>query len=185
MTLSMSNIRYDTITVSNSADNLTLLFLSVGKESIVKAIEYTYIQNFNGLKIFNLGFGNFDFETGGIDDFSNSNNDDVYKVFNTVLNSVPKFFKTHKNKILMIEGSDSTAEFAKKCKLTCKKQCRDVQSCKNKNRRINLYRAYLNKNYSDLIVEYGFLGGTNIAGQLQLENYVQWKNYEAIFVYKK
>ena len=58
----------------------------------------------------------------------------------------------------MVKGSDSGQKFAKNCRVTCKKKCLDSDSCKNMNRRINIYTSYVSTNYDVLSKEYAFFG---------------------------
>nr|WP_233244156.1 hypothetical protein [Brumimicrobium oceani] len=68
------------------------IFESKGVRTIVKAIEYSFIRNISGRKVYNLGFGDFNEKSGLLIDDINSNNGDMRKVFNTVLNTIPIFF---------------------------------------------------------------------------------------------
>jgi hypothetical protein len=83
-------------------------------------------------------------ESDTIVDNLNTNNGDAYKVFKTVLTTIPLFFENYGSGILMVQGSDGRPEFIETCRLTCKKKCTD--ECKNYNRRINIYRGYADKN---------------------------------------
>jgi hypothetical protein len=74
-----------------------------------------------------------------------TNNGDVFKVFNTVLITIPMFFENFNNAILMVQGSDGRPAFIENCQSTCRKQY--VDACKNFNRRINIYRHYVDRNY--------------------------------------
>ena len=70
----------------------------------------------NGKQVFNLGFGDYDITTDTLDDKINSNNGDHYRVFNTVLSTIPTFFDAYKGAILMVNGSDGTQKFVEFCK---------------------------------------------------------------------
>lgn len=166
-----------------SANGLTFFFVSKGKQDIIKVIQYSYVHELNGHQIYNLGFGDYHLDRDEIVDDINTNNGDVYKVFNTVLSTIPIFFKHFRNKTLMVQASDSRPDFLLKCQLTCKKKCQI--ECKNQNRRINIYRAYVNKNFNLLRTEYQFLGGIkNEEQQIVLEEYVTYKKYDAVFLFK-
>ncbi|OJV97631.1 MAG: hypothetical protein BGO52_09615 [Sphingobacteriales bacterium 44-61] len=69
-------------------NQLQFLFESVGQNKILKAIQYTNVMKFKNRDVYNLGFGDYDMRTGAINDEINSNNGDVYTVFNTVLSTV-------------------------------------------------------------------------------------------------
>jgi hypothetical protein len=125
------------------------LFESVGSASIVKVVEYSFIDFVNSVPVFNLGFGDYDEENNTIRDDVNSNNGDHYTVLNTVLNTVPDFFRHYPNAVIMVRGSDSHEDFHQSCKMTCTKKC--VTECKNARRRIKIYRYFVDKNFDELI----------------------------------
>jgi hypothetical protein len=143
---------------AQTESGLRYLFISEGDQDIIKAIQYSFIQKLGGQDVYNLGFGDYDIEADTLDDKINSNNGDVYKIFNTVLSTIPTFFEAFKGAILMVHGSDSTQSFLDACKAACIKKCEN--DCKNFKRRINLYRRYVNKNFEPLSVDYQFIGGT-------------------------
>ena len=124
------------------------LFESVGEKTIIKAIEYTPIANMGGRTVYNLGFGDYDEALGTIVDDVNSNNGDIYIVFNTVLSTVPMFFAINEDVVIIVSGSDSHDEFINDCLPTCKKKC--IEHCKNYQRRIKTYRYYVDKNFEEL-----------------------------------
>ena len=167
-----------------SASGLKFIFISKGFQDIIKVIQFSFIQELNGRNIYNLGFGDYDLESDTIIDNVNTNNGDAYKVFNTVLSTIPIFFENYVNEILMVQGSDGRPEFVENCKLTCKKKC--IDECKNYNRRINIYRVYVDKNYEDLCIDYQFLGGQiNEEDQTVLESYERYKKYDSVFLFRK
>ena len=169
---------------SISEDSLKFFFISKGEQDVVKAIQYSFVQKINGRNVFNLGFGDYDIERDLILDNVNTNNGDTYKVFNTVLSTIPTFFDKFKLDILMVQGSDGRPEFIEHCKLSCIKKC--VLECKNYNRRINIYRGYVNKNFKELSVDYQFLGGVkNEEQQTIIENYDPYKMYDSVFLFRK
>lgn len=55
-------------------------FLSNGNNNVIKAVDYSYSMTFNGLKVYNMGFGDLDLSTDEINDMVNTRNGDVYKV---------------------------------------------------------------------------------------------------------
>ncbi len=80
-----------------------------------KTLFSTYILlNCMSKRIFNLGFGDYDINEDKIDDSANTGNGDVYKVLNTVLTTIPKFFDTFHDAMLMVQGSDSKTEFTER-----------------------------------------------------------------------
>ena len=170
---------------NKSANDLKNVFVSKGKKDIVKAIEYTYVQDVNDSITYNLGFGDYNTENDEVDDESNANNGDMYKVFNTVLSTIPIFFENNKGGVIFVQGSDGVPGFAEKCRLACTKKC-GGDECKNLNRRINTYRYYINKNYDQLSADYQFSGGTmGDNNEISYEAYVPFKGYDSIAVKKK
>jgi hypothetical protein len=169
------------------------LFVSEGVRSVVKAIEYRHIFEMNGFpdghplngrQVFNLGFGDYDILNDHNEDSVLTENGDARKVFNTVLHSIPKFFEDHKNIVLMVQGSDGTDEFIDNCRKSCRKKCTDV--CRNANRRINIYKNYVNKNFSSLDIDYQFFGGVKTSPkEIYIEEYIVNKNYDSVFLIKR
>jgi hypothetical protein len=181
----MSNIEHRyVIEEDRSANNLRFFFISKGHQEIIKVIQYTYLQKLYGKDVYNLGFGDYDLANNSIIDNVNTNNGDAYKVFNTVLASILIFFKNYHNSILMVQGSDGGPEFIRNCRLTCSKKC--SYGCKNYNRRINVYKAYINKNYKQLNADYQFIGGiANDFDEIILQPYEPHQNYESVFLFLK
>jgi len=99
------------------------VFVSKGEKDIIKVIEYSFVQVFLQKRLFNLGFGDYDAETDSLIDNSSSNNGDHYRVFNTVLNTIPDFFIHYPTDIVAVQGSDSHPGFAENCKIACTKKC--------------------------------------------------------------
>ena len=188
----MSNFQniYD-LEEDKEAQNLKFIFISSGTQDIVKAIQYSYLQQLNnshllqlnGKNVYNLGFGDYNLENDTLTDTVNTNNGDVYKVFNTVLSTVPNFFENYTNSILIVQGSDSSQQFIQQCKETCTKSC--GEKCKKSNRRINIYKHFVNKNYEQLIVDYHIIGGMKDENnQIYLEEYVKYKDYDSVLLLK-
>ena len=89
--------------VQASSNQLHYEFISVGhKGNILKAVEYTYIEDLN---VWNLGFGDYDSETNEIDDTVVSNNGDGRKVLATVASTVIDFFVEHPGETVLFMGS--------------------------------------------------------------------------------
>jgi hypothetical protein len=167
-----------------SGNGLKFFFISKGEQDIIKAVQFSFVQELNGRNIYNLGFGDYDLENDRIIDDINTNNGDAYKVFSTVLSTIPIFFENFEDEMLMVQGSDGRPEFVEKCELECKKNC--VSECKNYNRRINIYRGYVNKNYAELSTNYQFLGGIkNEQLQTIIETYERYKKYDSVFLFRK
>ena len=78
-------------------------FVSIGsKGKITKLVQYT-LTNYKDL--YNLGFGDKDIETGGIDDTVISNNGDSEKVLATVVGTLYAFIDKHKDAMIYATGS--------------------------------------------------------------------------------
>ncbi len=76
-------------------------FESIGpKGSITKFVQFSYISN----KLWNLGFG--DYSEGDWDDAVISDNNDMRKVLQTVVNIVHDFSEKYPNKKIYIEPVD-------------------------------------------------------------------------------
>jgi hypothetical protein len=114
-----------------SERDIKFFFVSKGREDVIKAIQYSFVQELYGKDVYNLGFGDYDLEADTIIDNANTNNGDVYKVFNTVLSTIPIFFVNRKDDILMVLGSDGRPQFIENCRLTCTKKC--DSECRNFN----------------------------------------------------
>ncbi len=173
---------YKTEFLKIHSEKVQFLFESEGRETILKAVEYSCIAELKGRKVYNLGFGEYDEANRKIIDNVNSNNGDMRKVFNTVLNTIPKFFQKNKNTAIWVRGSDSAENYKKICKPNCTKNCDDI--CKNFNRRIKTYRYFVDKNFVALSKDYIFFGlmrGKNEG----LVQYVPNNEYVGILVYKK
>ena len=165
-------------------DSIRYFFLSLGRCEIVKAVEYAYVERFNGRDLYNFGFGNYDFETNIVLDDQVSNNGDQYKVFNTVLSSVLVFFQARKNAMIMVQGSDSMPEFIQHCKNNCEKSC-DMDSCKKAGQRIRIYRGFVDKHFEQLAKNYRFWGRQGFDNQNIIEPYRIGKPYDSLFFIRK
>lgn len=170
---------YETsLSIENSI--VQYLFESAGQKTLIKAVQYSGFKINGGQIIYNLGFGDYDFETKSISDQQNSNNGDMRRVFNTVLNTVPKFFKDNPGLPIYVQGSDSSDLFEEECRNSCFKKC---SVCKNKNRRIRAYTYFVNKNFEELSKEYIFFGFDE--NKKSFVQYVPKNKYIAVLVYKK
>lgn len=158
------------------------LFASLGQKTIIKAIEYSPVKVMGGRTVYNLGFGDYDEANGTIVDDVNSNNGDIYIVFNTVLSTVPLFFENNPDAVIIVSGSDSHNSFINDCLPTCKKKCKSM--CKNFQRRIKTYRYYVDKNFNELCKDFIFFGRNKLKGNTFVQ-YVPKQDYDDILVYKK
>ncbi|MBN8880068.1 MAG: hypothetical protein J0I32_21160 [Sphingobacteriales bacterium] len=131
---------------------IKIFFSSLGKRFTKKIVEYTHVGQDDNIDVFNLGFGDYDMETGAINDLTISNNGDARVVLNTVLSTIPAFFKYHPGKMLMIQGSDSRITFREDCNRKCPRSC--GENCRKLNQRIRIYRNYIDANFSLLDNDY-------------------------------
>jgi hypothetical protein len=186
--MSSLNHRYDITEVSDQVST-NFLFYSEGdngKVIVPKIIQFTYVRDYyyNDNPIFNLGFGDFDMDTGSINDESMSDNGDVYKVFNTVLSTIPIFFEKYPNAALLVRGSDGRAEFEHNCKQNCTRNCTDL--CLKFNRRMKLYCNYTSRKYALFSTDYQFVGGIgNGKGWFDFTEFDPGKLYDGLIVSRK
>jgi hypothetical protein len=183
-------LAYNTEEFTGEENKHKYFFESVNTTSegkVFKAIEYSFIQQeYQGKKIYNLGFGDYDAEKNEIIDDVLTNNGDHYKVFNTVLNSVPLFFEKFPESCLFVSGSDSKDEFADECRKACRRAC--TVQCKKQHRRIKAYCEYINKNYDELSQNYDFLGGVvtcKVTNSTSVSKFEPNVKYDVVLVFKK
>lgn len=172
---------YNTEEIKDDA-HIRYLFESAGKKSIIKAIQYSPVTVLGGRTVYNLGFGDYDEESGTIIDDVNSNNGDIYTVFNTVLNTVPLFFNSNPEAVIVVSGSDGHTDFIKDCLPSCEKKCNDI--CKKFQRRIKTYRYYVDKNFEALCQDFIFFG-RNRSKENTFVQYIPMQQYDDILIYKK
>ena len=110
-----NNTHYKTELTLNG-ERLQYLFVSEGNSTIIKVIEYSPITTFGERVVYNLGFGDYDEISKTILDDTDSNNGDMYVVFNTVLFTVPLFFTSKPDCVIYVCGSDSDEEFKERAK---------------------------------------------------------------------
>ena len=167
-----------------SPHDLKFFFISSGEQDVIKAIQYAYVEIYEGREVFNLGFGDYDINNDTVDDAATTNNTDSRKVFNTVLTTIPLFFEYYPGKMLMVQGSDSRPGFKEKCNETCKRKC--GQNCRKFNQRIRIYRTYVELNYDVLNADYQFFGGyQDENGNSIKEEYVKGKDYTSVLLFKR
>jgi len=181
----MSQLTFSYNTVETVTDSgVDYFFVAKGRETTIKIIQYIYVQDLLGRKLYNMGFGTYDPRTGSILDNLLSNDGNHYRIFHTVLNSVPEFFDIYPGAMLMVQGSDSRQSFINNCKLECKKKC-PIDKCRNAHRRISLYKSYVEKNYHIYSQEYVFLGSkTNIEDQIVAESYQFGEKHSTILFHR-
>lgn len=173
--------------VAKSFDNnkLKFYFESRGYSALPKAIEFELTRTrIKGRSVYNLGFGDKMPDEMKVLDTSISNNGDVYRVFNTVLSTVPVFFEHFPKASILVRGSDGIDCYFEKCIIQCRKAC--ITKCRNEGRRMSIYRSFVNKHYDQLKVDYVFFGGTHYADGwgITWEDYVMGKYYDAILLFK-
>ncbi|WP_120519487.1 DUF6934 family protein [Chitinophaga barathri] len=178
---------YAVTRVESFDDKLRFQFQSLGREKLPKAIEFEPMpMRLTGRQVYNLGFGD-NVQDGDIEivDTTVSNNGDVYRVFNTVLNTILVFFQDHPGAAIHVRGSDGLKDYFDRCILNCRKAC--IVSCKKEGRRMGVYRGFVNKHYDQLIVDYNLLGGTDCHDppRIDWEYYRIGKPYDVILVFKK
>ena len=80
-------------------------FISEGPKGLIKKmVIYTETTTEN---VYNLGFGDYDESTNGINDLSVTNNGDSLKVLPTVASTVYAFTERHPNSWILATGSTS------------------------------------------------------------------------------
>ena len=80
-------------------------FISEGPKGLIKKmVIYTETTTEN---VYNLGFGDYDESTNGINDLSVTNNGDSLKVLATVASTVYAFTERHPNSWILATGSTS------------------------------------------------------------------------------
>ena len=153
-------------TTKSTVSSLIYTFDSVGTKIIKKVVIYSKIEypEYVGLppdtEVYNLGFGDFDEETGGIDDNIESRNGDTEKVLATVANTANQFWGEYPDALLFFRGSQPSGE---------------------KPRRTRLYQMGLNKYMDDInsIVDvFGFVND-------EWEEFTVNKNYTAFLILRK
>jgi|GEM_PF-331330 len=174
--------RYETVEGRTEA-TVEYSFTSKGRLTIKKVVRYRYTQIIYGRQIFNMEFGDYDVKENNIVYDRSSNNGDAYRVFHTVLNTIPAFFRALPSAMIMIEGIDSSLAFEEKCRKDCRRNC--TIECKRLDRRIRIYREFLNKDFDELRMDYFFWGGIRNDNSVLVEPYGTGENYNVILIEKK
>jgi hypothetical protein len=176
----------DAYKIVEAVDDLGILyfFVSKGKQKIIKIIQYTYVQDLFERKLYNLGFSDFDSETSSTLDNHTSNNGDHYRIFHTVLNTIPVFFDRFPDAMIVVKGSDSKETFMMDCMDSCEKNC-DIGQCKKAHRRIKLYKSYVERHYNTFMQDYRFFASKEkVEDELIIEGFLKGENYYAILMIK-
>lgn len=188
--MSSINYKYD-IQQSPGDGLLSYVFISENRHNtgdianIIKIIQYAPVQDFLGKPVYNLGFGDLDIESGAVIDDSSDDNGDVYRVFNTVLSTIPLFFERFPGSMLLVQGSDSREEFEAACRITCRKQC-DDEICANFNRRMRIYSGYLSRKIRIFEDDFQFLGGRRNKNEwFDFEEFTPGITYDSIITFQK
>jgi hypothetical protein len=153
-------------TTKSTVSSLIYTFDSIGTKTIKKVVIYSKIEypEYIGLppdaEVYNLGFGDLDKETGGIDDKIESRNGDTEKVLATVANTANEFWEEYPDALLFFRGSQPLGE---------------------KPLRTRLYQMGLNKYMSEIntIADvFGFI-------ENEWEDFEINKNYNAFLILRK
>ncbi len=129
-------------------------FISEGpKGSIKKMVIYTETITEN---VYNLGFGDYDENTNGINDLSVTNNGDSLKVLATVASTVFAFTEKHPNAWILATGSTAV--------------------------RTRLYRMGITNNLTEIETDFIILGYTQYE---EWEKFIVGEDYEAFLLTKK
>lgn len=166
-----------------SHHDLKFFFVSSGHHDVIKAIQYAHVEHFEGREVFNLGFGDYDINNDSVDDVSTTNNMDSRRVFNSVLATIPLFFKHYPEGMLIVQGSDSRPSFSEECRRSCKRNC--AENCRKFNQRIRIYKSYIDLHLSALNDDYQFFGGFNENGNPVKEEYMKGKDYTSVLLIKR
>lgn len=173
------------MTSKMTEDGIDFLFMSEGKRDVVKIIRYSYVMHYQEKDVYNLAFGDYYSRSRSFSDNIITDNGDPFKVYHTILATIPHFFQTFDESLLMVRGSDSTQKFQNECRLICERKC-SSGTCRRAHRRINIYRNFVNKHFDSLNKEYVFLGSsTSFENQLFTEDYSRDKKYLTILLKKR
>jgi hypothetical protein len=110
---------------------------------------------------------------------------DIYKVFHTVLSTIPIFLEMHDTAYVIVRASDSDIQFRIDCMKKCSRNCQSG-FCRKFERRLKIYRHFVDKYETLLLLNYEILGGvTDIEDFLKFERYKPRFRYDAIMVSRK
>ena len=129
-------------------------FISEGPKGLIKKmVIYTETTTEN---VYNLGFGDYDENTNGINDLSVTNNGDSLKVLATVASTVYAFTEKYPNAWILATGSTSV--------------------------RTRLYRMGITNNLAEIETDFIILGYTK---KEEWEKFLVGEDYEAFLLTKK
>lgn len=144
----MKNSKYKYI----SEDDFVFTFDSVGhKGTIKKIVQYSKLTD----QVYNLGFGDYNQETGKIDDSIKTNNGDSQKVLITVVATLYDFTGKYPDKYVFATGSNSV--------------------------RTRLYRMGISNNIEELKQDFEVYGLKN----KQWETFIIGEDYQGFLVKRK
>ena len=130
-------------------------FISEGPQGLIhKIVEYTETESEN---IYNLGFGDYDKESGSINDLSITNNGDSLKVLATVASTVYAFLEKYPKAWVFATGSTSA--------------------------RTRLYRMGITNNLSEIQKDFKVFGLT--IDENNWEEFIVGEGYDALLITKK
>lgn len=177
---------YEVTRIDTDDRGLRFYFESLGTDILSKVIAFSPLSTWvMGRPVFNLGFGDDIPGEAEWRDTSVNNNGDIYRVFNTVLSTVPVFFDQHPEAAIQVRGSDGIKDYFRKCILNCTKNC--MVKCRKEGRRMSIYRSFVNKYYDLLATDYIILGGIDHQSSLRRtwEYYIPGKPYDTLLVFQK
>lgn len=129
-------------------------FISEGPKGLVKKmVVYTETATKN---VYNLGFGDYDESTNGINDFNVTNNGDSLKVLATVASTVYAFTEKYPNAWILATGSTTV--------------------------RTRLYRMGITNNLTEIEADFIILGYNK---NEEWERFIVGEDYEAFLLTKK
>lgn len=130
-------------------------FESIGQKGRIKKVVRYSPENANGVTYFNLGFGDLNEETGKIDDFAISNNQDTNRILSTVAGTLLEFTSHFPDVMVYARGSTSA--------------------------RTRLYQMGISSNWNEIepiLMIYGFING-------KWQSFEKNINYEAFLAVRK
>lgn len=162
----MINVGHYEVQKGDSAtpvDKLLFTFISKGKQDVNKVVAYQKTNHSIIISIardiFNLGFGDYEDNVEDVNDLVNSNNGDVYKVFNTVLHTIPTYFERYPDNCLFVKGSDR--------------------------RRTDVYCNFISKHYDTFSTDYTFYGLEDTFNGRAYVPFKPFKLYEGVLFLQK
>ena len=99
-------MKIDKYALKAGTDLTVFEFISEGTKGAIRKV--ILFQTTTEPNLYNLAFGDKDFETGGIDDMAVSNNGDTDKVLATVVAALYAFFERYPNAFVYATGSTAS-----------------------------------------------------------------------------